>query len=157
GFGLQPVLAALAAIGLAWSAARLGGRAGRALRAASLALALVTSGAVLGGIVLSALRQEPLRPYRATLDEASAIAGLAGRMCPADVLRADWDLMNYAAGRIPGRTVGGHPVATVDTVARKAELTAAGRDPQRWQALVERYHPTYLLYGAAEQGLPPPA
>ena len=157
GFGLQPLLAVLAALGLVWAAARLGTRGGAWLRLGTVLLALMTTAIVFAGMLQSALAHQPLRPYRADRDSAAVIRALAGRVCPNDVILANWDLSNYIGGQVLARVTGGHPVATLDAVRRKAEFSAAGNDPERWRALVERFQPTYVLYGPAESGLPPPA
>jgi len=156
GFGAQPALAALAVLGLAWASEWMGARAGRALELGALALALATTAVVSVGIVASALRQEPLRPYRADLGSAAAARVLAARACAADLVLADWNLSNYLAGAMPARLAGGHPVATLDAAARRQALDAAGHDPTRWAALARELRPSYVLYGPAEAGLPPP-
>lgn len=156
GFGLQPVLAVLAVIGLAWATDRVSAVAASALRLGALALALITTAAVAGGIIVSSLRQDPLRPYRADVGSANAARVLAARTCRDDLVLANWDLSNYLAGQMPARVAAGHPVATLDAVARKEVFSAAGRDPARWQSLIARFRPSYVLYGPREVDLPPP-
>ncbi len=157
GFGLQPLLALLAAAGLPVVLARLRPGPARLVRGGVLVLAFLTTASVAAGIVASALWQEPLRPYRVDSDSAQAVEFLARQACAADVVLADWDLSNYLAGQFAGRVVAGHPVATVDAVARKVALEQAGTDPARWQALVDQFQPSYVLYGPRQAGLPAPA
>jgi hypothetical protein len=58
--------------------------------------------------------------YRATPELAAARDWLARNGSPEDVVAASWDVANYLAGAIPGRALGGHPVATVSAEQRKA-------------------------------------
>jgi hypothetical protein len=157
GFGLQPALAVVGTVGLSWAANRVRPALRGWVTILTLLLAFATTATVMLGIVQSALAQNPLKPYRADEATAAVTTHLATVACSSDVVLANWDVSNYLGGQIRGRVVGGHPVATLDAVARKAELNAAASDPQRWAALVERYQPQYVLYSPLEVGLPAPA
>ncbi|MBM2810522.1 MAG: putative rane protein [Chloroflexi bacterium] len=130
-FGVAPLLGIVAgaAIGQFISvggAARLP-RLGGTLAAA---LTLGSPGIVYAGMLVSSARNEPLPVYRASSDLSETRRWLATSSAPTDVVLGSWDVMNYLAGAVPGRTVGGHPVATVDSKARKEAVDSLFRvDP----------------------------
>ncbi|MBI4495139.1 MAG: hypothetical protein HY690_20380 [Chloroflexi bacterium] len=157
-FGLQPALAVLATVGLlhleAWLWKRGRPGLGRWLQPAALALALVTTATAWLGITASALGNAPMRPYRVEAGEAEAAAWLAGVVQPDQVVLADWDTSNYLAGRLPGRVLGGHPVATLQPTQRRTELaTFFQADASERRRLAHAYGADYVFYGPRERAL----
>lgn len=157
-FGLQPALAVLAAAGLlrvrSWLVAARRPRLARWIEPAALTLALATSATALAGIAASALLDAPIRPYRATAQEAAAAAWLARVVRSDQVVLADWDTSNYLAGRLPGRVLGGHPVATLDARRRRAELAwFFVADEAARRRFVDAAGVAYVFYGRRERGL----
>ncbi len=181
GFGIQPALAILAANGLLaactvlerWQSTEsvyrqsfsgkrfplltLGWRWRLLPLAAGLRLAVVAlaaSGTVLVvvGVASSALRDWPLPIYRSTTDLDTAVAWLAERTQPDEVVLADWSVSNYLAPRLRGRVFGGHPVATLNASEKQFAIAAlfahtAGLDVAR------QFGVHWLVYGPAEAGL----
>lgn len=154
-FGLGPALAVLGAVGLAWLCRWAGPRAAQTLRGGTVALAAVGTIALFGGILGSALADQPLQPYR--VDRATARAGdwLAASSGPSDVTLASWETMNYLAGRLPGRVVGGHPVATLDPAGKRAAVERFLAEPAARGELAGRLGARYLLVGARERAACP--
>lgn len=128
GFGVAPLLGIVAGAAISQfvstdGAARLR-RFGGVLAAA---LTLGSPSIVYLGMLASSMRNEPLPVYRVSTDLAETRQWLANNSTATDVVIAPWDVMNYLAGAIPGRTIGGHPVATLDTSARKGAIDSMFR------------------------------
>lgn len=134
GFGLQPALAALAALGAVRSAellkertpsllARLAFRGGVAV--------LVFSGTLLGYLVLLLTSTGAGPLGRTVFEPAGNVAAtdwLAANSGERDVVLASFETGNYLAGRIRGRIVAGHKAGTLDW-RKKQELIAAFYSP----------------------------
>lgn len=118
-FGLQPMLAVLAANALA----ALGDSvAVRARVWANLGTALLAGGGatfLAGSVVASLVTGGPLGVYRSTPDLDAAAAWLRAQARPGEVIFATWDVGNYLAGQTPARVYGGHPVATLDATQKR--------------------------------------
>jgi hypothetical protein len=158
GFGLQPALVGLAALGLpaveAWLRRNMGPRLARAVQPASVGLALATTITILVAIFATAVTGIPMPAYRVTSDDASAAAWLSTVAGPADVIVATWDTSNFLAGRVSGRVLGGHPVATLNPATRRAELEAFFRgEPGQREHIASAYGVTYVFQGARERTL----
>jgi hypothetical protein len=150
GFGLMPLLAVLTTYTLAWIATAQPRWRGLAT-ALTLVAALSTPLFFFGGMIASALTNGPIAVYRAPDDLAAARSWLAANTGPSDVVLGSWDTMNYLAGAIPGRTAGGHPVATLATGERHREADSLFQSPEAQLTAILHEHARYLVVsGAAE-------
>jgi hypothetical protein len=140
GFGVQPALSVLAAVGLleanAWMAERSWSRLRRRLANYVFVLAaLSTSALVYVALIASAATNKPAEVYLWTHAEAQAADWLASHTTADDVVLASTPFANPLVGAFDGRVVHGHIVATRDSAAKQAlvarffaaETTAAER------------------------------
>jgi hypothetical protein len=162
GFGFQPALAVLAALGVArleqaLYEARIRARA-RKLIAAS-ATAVPVSGAVLAYaiLVMAALGNGVLaKAIFEPGDTVEVASWLMEHADASDVVLASMETGNYLGGRIAGRVVLGHGVGTLDS-QRKGDLVktffdSATSEAQRKDILfAERV--TYVVLGSRERVL----
>jgi len=124
GLGLHPLLALAAGVALAQAVDSLPRGARRLALVTVFVLACSSTGLVLAAAVASALTGSPLPIYRVTDGEARAARWLAARAAEDAVVLASWDTGNYLAGRLAGRVVGGHPVATLHPEEKRARIEA---------------------------------
>jgi len=155
GFGLQPMLAVVAANTLIWACAALTERRTVALRLATVATAASGTALVLASIAASSLTNAPLAVYRSTTDLDAAAAWLSERALANEVIVSDWDVMNYLAPRTPARTFGGHPVATL-SASEKQLAVASMFSHTDSAALARRLGAHWLVYGPAPTAVESP-
>ena len=126
GFGLQPAVAVLAALGAAWLNDLL--RTKRTPYFWRVGARAITAAALFSGTMLSfallMMTATATGPGGSAIFEpkGNVAAGdwLAGHSGSRDVVLASVDTGNYLAGRIRGRVVAGHRVATLDEPAKEA-------------------------------------
>jgi hypothetical protein len=153
-FGVQPVLAVLAAAALAAWAVRLGARGRRRLGLTLAALGLPTAIFLYGGVVASALANTPLTVYVASRAEWAAGEWLAARMMPDEVVLATEKSGFWLAALVPGRVWLGHEGITYDVPTKRAvvaEVLAA--PPAEAARRLAAHGVTYLYYGPRERAL----
>lgn len=161
GFGVQPMLAILAAIGLIvahqWVARRGWGAIRRRALTYSVVLAATsTSVLVYLALIASAMTNKPVEVYLWTTSEATAADWLAQHSSASDVILASTELANPLVGVIDGRVVHGHIVATLRSDAKKAlverffsvDATSAERT-----ALLRQSGATLVAFGPYERAL----
>ncbi len=127
GFGLQPALAVLAAVGLlaanAWMRRRAWGPIRRRLVNYGVAFAAVmTSILVYFTLLVSAATNAPTEVYLWSRTEADAARWLADHSTASDVVLADTLFANPLVGAIDGRVVHGHVVATRDSAWKESRV-----------------------------------
>jgi hypothetical protein len=125
GFGVQPALAVLAAMGLlranAWMAERSWSRLRRRLaNYVFVVAALSTSALVYVALIASAMNNKPAEVYLWTRAEAQAADWLASHTTAEAVVLASTPFANPLVGAFDGRVVHGHVVATRDSAAKQA-------------------------------------
>jgi hypothetical protein len=151
-FGVQPVLAVLAAAGLAWWAARLSRRARRRLELAVVVLALPTALFLYVGVVYSALANTPLTVYVATRAEWEAGEWLAARMAPDEIVLGAEKSGFWLAALIPGRVWLGHDGITYDVPGKRAVIDDVLRStPAEAARILADHDVNYLFYGPRER------
>lgn len=137
-FGLQPALAALAALG--WPYVRPGltralgrirvperRRAGVARRLAHyplILLAFVTPLSAFLVIVAAAATNAPLTLYLLDRDSYAVGEQIAAHLGPDEVVAGSFNTGNILAGIVPGRVLLGYEVATLDATGKKQALAA---------------------------------
>ena len=162
GFGLQPALAVLAALGMGWLDSLVLARIAL-VRWRPLLMAVVStlavSGAALGytlvvmaSLGIGGLGQAVFEPA----PNVEAASWLADHSTPEDVVLASVDTGNFLAGQIPGRVVAGHGAGTLDA-ERKQELVSSFFDPSatptdRWRIAAES-GATHIFLGPRERAL----
>jgi hypothetical protein len=154
-FGIEPMVAVLAANSVVATCRRLTPGWSATLRLVTLAVAASGTALVLVGIVDSGMRNTPQPVYRSTLDLDAAAAWLDTQATPNDVIVADWDASNYLAARTPARVYGGHPVATLNP-AQKRFAIATVFAHQGSIAVAHQLGAQWLVYGPDEAGLASP-
>jgi hypothetical protein len=148
-FGIQPVLAVVAANGLTALVAALPARRAQNLRLAVVAVSASSTVLVLVSVFASGLRNAPLPVYRSTADLDAAAAWLNTRAAATDVILADWEASNYLAARTPARVFGGHPVATLHPDQKQFDIASVFAHPS--SLIVARVlGAQWLVYGPAE-------
>jgi hypothetical protein len=160
-FGVQPVLALLAAAGLlwvnAWMREHAWGPIRRRLVNYSVALAAVmTSIIVLAGLLASVVLNAPTPVYLLSAAEQRAADWLAQNSTAGDVVLASKDVSNPLVGTIAGRTVHGHPVATRDARMKAAHVDvfyAAATPASERLAIARRLEATMVIVGPSERAL----
>ena len=176
-FGLHPLLAVVAAVGLepVWRWARRERRFPRSLLRplSTLLLAQVLFGST--AILYAAAIREASDPYGRALNEASGFAAqaaapgsgvfqsrslkdtalwLAGTMGPNDVVLAENATGNYLAAFIPGRVFVGHWVATLDHGPKQAATRRFYRgdlQPEERRRFLAANNIRYVVYGPIER------
>jgi hypothetical protein len=162
GFGFQPALAVLAALGMArleqtLYEARIRARV-RRITAASIT-ALPISCALLAYVLIvmaaqgsGVLAQTIFEPR----DNVEAAAWLADHAGDTDVVLASMETGNYLGGRIAGRVALGHGVGTLDS-RRKEELVKTFFDPEtpvaKRKAILSEERVSYVVLGSRERVL----
>lgn len=121
-FGIQPVLAVVAANGFTLLCSHVGQGRAAWLRLGLVALAGSSTAVVIVSSVASAFENAPLAIYRSNRDLDAAAMWLDAHAQQGEIILADWDVSNYLAPRTPARVLGGHPVATLNATTRRAEL-----------------------------------
>jgi hypothetical protein len=155
-FGIQPVLAVVAANGLMAICGTLRQRAAQNLRLGVVAVAASSTVLVLVSVIASGLRNAPLPVYRSTTDLDAATAWLDGQASSTDVILADWDASNYLAARTAARVLGGHPVATLHPDQKRFEIASVFAHPS--SLIVARVLGVqWLVYGPAEADVSGPS
>ena len=96
-------------------------------------------------MVASVFFNDPVQVYRASPDLRAARDWLVENTTPRDVVFASWDVANYLAGAIPGRTTGGHELITLDAARRRAMTAAAFASPDGQEETVRHGRPSYLV------------
>jgi hypothetical protein len=155
-FGIQPMLAVVAANTLVYVSAQLTARRAAVVRLATVALAGSSTMLVLVSVGASAFANAPLPLYRSTTDLDAAAAWLDGRAGPHDVILADWDASNYLAARTPARVFGGHPVATLRPDEKRFDIATVFAHPSSL-IIAKSLGAQWLVYGPEERGLTGPA
>jgi hypothetical protein len=155
-FGIQPMLAVLAANTLVYVCSGLNARRAAALRLLTAALAVSGSVLVLVSVGASALNDAPLPLYRSTSDLDAAAAWLDGQASPHDVILADWDASNYLAARTPARVYGGHAVATLNPDQKRFVIATVFAHPSS-PIVARSLGARWLVYGPAERDLVGPS
>jgi hypothetical protein len=154
-FGIEPMVAVLAANSLV--AACRGLAPGWAATARLVTLAVAASGTalVLVGIVDSGVRNAPQPVYRSTTDLDAAAAWLDTQANPNDIIVADWDASNYLAPRTAAHVYGGHPVATLHPDQKRFAIATVFAH-QGSLAVAHQLGAQWLVYGPDEAGIPSP-
>jgi chromate transport protein ChrA len=152
GFGLAPLLAVLTVMAVAWWGER------RPWMARLVSMLLVTLGLsstlfFYGGMLVSVRVNTPIPAYRATPDLAAARDWLATNGHESDVVLGSWDVMNFLAGDFPGRTAGGHPVATTRVDERRALARELFESPEQQRAIVHAEGATYVVSSTLHEPL----
>ena len=162
GFGLQPVMAVLAAMGVARFEHGLRARLLHdSLRRMSVAMVLAVpmSGAFLAYLLFlmaslgtGSLGETIFEP-RGNVDAASWLATNTG---PSDVVLSSLQTGNYLGGRIPGRVVVGHGAGTLDVEGKeslvKAFFDQAAAASVKQEILVQQ-RVSYVVLGERERAL----
>src|SRR5690606_9678208 len=112
--GFHPILAVVAGITLAQVVRLAASRWRRGIVVVVGVLSTHLTGLLLVSLFASALTNSPVPVYRVASAEEQATRWLMEHTGPEAVVMASWDTSNYLAGRLRGRVVGGHPVATLD-------------------------------------------
>ncbi len=155
-FGIEPMVAVLAANTLIALAQQVSARTARWLKLTTVALAASSTALVLVSVVASSLRNAPLPLYRSTADLDAAAAFLDSAAAPSDVIVADWDASNYLAARTPARVYGGHPVATLHPDQKKFAIATVFAHPSSL-IVARELGAQWLVYGPAEAALSGPS
>lgn len=148
--GLFIPLAVLSGVALAWLFAQLTGRTG--WRVACLALTIVfgfsSNAMVLAAVSLAPSTAAP--EVYLTTDEVAALYWLEARITPGDVVLADERLSNLVPGWTGARVVYGHPIETIDSALKHAEVESyyQGQD----EGVPDRYHVRYIIGGPIPNG-----
>jgi hypothetical protein len=161
GFGVQPALSVLAALGLLratdWMADRSWPRLGRRLANYGFVVAaLSTSVLVYVSLIASAATNKPAEVYLWTRPEAAAADWLARHTTAADVVLASTPFANPLVGVFDGRVVHGHIVATRDSAAKQALVArffAADTPPAERSQILAETGATVVALGPHEQAL----
>jgi hypothetical protein len=154
-FGIQPMLAILAANALVAVCARLGRPQAAALRLATVALAASSTVLILVSVLASGISNAPLPVYRSTSDLDAAADWLSGQASTSDVIVADWDASNYLAARTPARVYGGHPVATLHPDQKRFAIATVFAHASS-DLVARAIGAQWLVYGPNEAALPGP-
>jgi hypothetical protein len=154
-FGIEPMVAVLAANSLVAACRRVTPGWGASLRLLTLAVAASGTALVLVGIVDSGTGNLPQPVYRSTTDLDAAAAWLDTQATPDDVIVADWAASNYLAPRTPARVYGGHPVATLHPDQKRFAIATVFAH-QGSLAVARQLGARWLVYGPGEAGLPSP-
>jgi hypothetical protein len=152
-FGLAPLLGIVVGAALAdWSHSRGPAvRLHRLARAGVIAAALGSSIFVYAGFVASAVGNAPIPVYRASSDLRDVRDWLAANTTTDDISLASWDVANYLASGLPGRTAAGHPVATLRAQERRNRASLLFASPSDQEAATTREQATLLIStGSAE-------
>jgi hypothetical protein len=152
-FGIEPALAILAGNALIAAGAALDRKRVALLRLGVVAVAASGTLLILSSVVWSGLRNWPLAVYRSTGDLDAAAAWLASRSGADDVVLANWQVSNYLAGRLRGRLVGGHPVATLNAADKQVLIGTVFAHASGTQ-VARQYGADWLVYGPDEAALP---
>ncbi|MDQ3810132.1 MAG: hypothetical protein M3336_07570 [Chloroflexota bacterium] len=153
GFGLQPMLAVLAAVGLWQVSARLHSRA---FNYAVVGAALATPMLVYMALLASAASNSPSEVYLWSRAEARAARWLSERTTADDVVLAATEFANPLAGAIDGRVVHGHVVATLASPTKQAlveRFFAADTPSPEREALLAESRATVVAFGPRERAL----
>jgi hypothetical protein len=161
GFGVQPALAVLAAVGLVdlngWLRAHRVGSVRRRLVNYSLAIAATsTSLLVYASLLGSAVHNQPAEVYLWTLSEADAGEWLGSHSTTQDVVLASTAFANPLVGVIDGRVVHGHIVATLDSPGKAALVSrfyAADALPAERSRILRASRATLVALGPQERAL----
>lgn len=157
GFGIEPMLAVLAANTLVAATARLNQRRAAILRLTTVALAGSSTALVLVGMLVSMFRNAPLPVYRSTSDLDAAAAWLDVNATSSDLIVADWDASNYLAPRTPAHVYGGHPVATLHPDQKKFATATVFAHSNSSLLVARGLGAQWLVYGPAEASLTGPS
>jgi hypothetical protein len=152
GFGVTPLLAILTMVALEWIGAHRP-RLVRPLTGLVFALALTSTLFFYGGMLFSTRLNTPIPAYRATPELAAARQWLAINAEPSDVVLGSWDVVNYLAGDLPGRTAGGHPVATAHVEERRARARELFASAEQQRNLLRAEGATYVVSTGAGEPL----
>ncbi|HEV7666148.1 MAG TPA: hypothetical protein VGQ62_21625 [Chloroflexota bacterium] len=161
GFGVQPALAVLAAVGLIELNATLRRSSAHWLwrRAVNYAIALAamsTSLLVYVSLLVSALTNQPIEAYAWSRAEAEAGLWLGTHSSASDIVLASTPFANSLVGVFDGRVVHGHIVATLHTDA-KAALVASFYGPTTSAAeradVLHQSGATMVAFGPRERAL----
>ena len=155
-FGIDPILAVMAANTLVALCARLSQPSAALLKLGTLALAISSTLVILVSMVVSGFRNAPLPVYRSTTDLDAAAMWLDSNASATDLILADWDASNYLAARTPARVYGGHPVATMHADQKRFAIAAAFAHPSS-DIVARGLGAQWLVYGPGEIALPGPA
>ena len=161
GFGVQPALSVLAAVGLlranAWMAERCWSRLRRRLaNYIFVVAALSTSALVYVALIASAATNKPAEVYLWTRAEAQAADWLAWHTSAADVVLASTPFANPLVGAFDGRVVHGHIVATRDSAAKQAlvgRFYSAEASPAERSDILAQTGATVVALGPQERAL----
>jgi hypothetical protein len=156
GFGIEPMIAVLAANTLVAACARLTHGWAAVVRLAALAVAGSSTVLILGSVLVSGISNAPLPMYRSTTDLDAAAAWLDSQATPSDVIMADWDASNYLAARTPARVYGGHAVATLHPAQKRFAIATVFAHPSSL-IVARQLGVQWLVYGPDEASLASPA
>jgi hypothetical protein len=154
-FGIEPIVAVLAANSLVAACRRLTPGWSASLRLLTLAVAASGTALVLVGVVDSGTGNAPQPVYRSTTDLDAAAAWLETHAAANDVILADWGASNYLAPRTAARVYGGHPVATLHPDQKRFAIATVFAH-QGSLAVARQLGARWLVYGPSEAGLPSP-
>ncbi len=154
-FGIEPMVAVLAANSLVAACRRLTPGWAASARLVTLAVAASGTALVMVGVVDSGTANAPQPVYRSTTDLDAAATWLATQATPNDVIVADWGASNYLAPRTPARVYGGHPVATLHPDQKRFAIATVFAH-QGSLAVARQLGAQWLVYGPGEAGLPSP-
>jgi hypothetical protein len=171
-FGLQPVLAVLAAVG--WPlgqqlaralAARLGlpealqpSAARRLTMYPLLTLGFTATLASYLAVTVSAASNQPVPIYMVDRDTYALGTWIAERSGPDDVVAGSFNTGNALAGLLPGRVVLGYDVATLHAREKRLTLEAIYRgelSTEEIRAFLAANRVSYLVVGPEERKLGP--
>ncbi|MGI9148899.1 MAG: hypothetical protein ACR2IK_20510 [Chloroflexota bacterium] len=161
GFGVQPGLAVLGAIGLFEVDAsvrihhlRVVWR--RLISYSAIIAGISTSLLVYVSVLVSAMLNHPAEVYLWSRPEAAAAAWLGANSTAQDVVLASVEFGNPLAGAIDGRVVDGHTVATLHSAQKDAlvhSFYAFDAPVQERTDIVQRTGATIIALGPAERAL----
>ena len=154
-FGVQPILAVLAANFLAVAAANLSNQGARIFKQVVVGVAASSTVVVLVSMLASGIRNAPLPIYRSTTDLDAAANWLESQASPGQVILADWEAANYLAPRTLARVYGGHPVATLHPDQKEFAVDSMFAHPDSL-AVARTLGGDWLVYGPAEAQLSGP-
>jgi hypothetical protein len=153
-FGLEPMVAVLAANSLVAACRRLTPGWAASLGLLTVAVAASGTALVLVGLVDSGTGNAPQAVYRSTTDLDAAAAWLGTRATPNDVIVADWGGSNCLAPRTPARVYGGYPVATLHPDQKRFAIATFAH--QGSLAVALQLGAQWLVYGPGEARVPSP-
>jgi hypothetical protein len=155
-FGMQPIVAVLAANSLVALTRRLTERRAIGLRLLTVAAAASSTVLVLVSVLASGFADAPLPLYRSTVDLDAAATWLDAHSTSTEVILADWDASNYLAARTSGRVYGGHPVATLHPDQKQFAIATVFAHDQGSLLVAHGLGVQWLVYGPREAQLKGP-